>query len=173
MSYEGGKLRPWFDTTPNRRAAKRMAEKGGDQMLKRTEHHTPVDTAHLRQSWRRKPVLIIANERGERVYQSGVETDVDYAPYVEYGTGLWGPKHAKYEIKPKHPDGWLHWIDPHTGDSVFAKRVMHPGSPGAHMVAIAVAETEAGLDALLAPILREWAREVERQNHTGLRGRAA
>ena len=30
-----------------------------------------------------------------------IGTDVHYAPHLEMGTGLWGPKHAKYEIRPK------------------------------------------------------------------------
>jgi hypothetical protein len=31
-----------------------------------------------------------------------IGTDVFYGPYLEYGTGLWGPKHAKYVILPKN-----------------------------------------------------------------------
>jgi len=30
-----------------------------------------------------------------------IGTDVHYAPYVEYGTGLYGPEKRKYEIRPK------------------------------------------------------------------------
>ena len=100
------------------------------------------------------------------VYESGAETDVEYAPYVEHGTGLWGPRHAKYEIKPKRPDGWLRWIDPVTGDPVFAKRVMHPGSPGNHMFAFGAAIAEHEFDQFVQPILSRWAVE---QEHAHLR----
>ena len=31
-------------------------------------------------------------------------------------------------IQPKNPNGWLHWIDPKTGQDVFAKMVNHPGT---------------------------------------------
>lgn len=31
-----------------------------------------------------------------------VGTDVHYGPYVEYGTGLYGPKQRAYEIRPKN-----------------------------------------------------------------------
>lgn len=40
-----------------------------------------------------------------------VGTDVKYGPYVEYGTGLFGYKHAKYEIKPRFKKA-LAWATP-------------------------------------------------------------
>lgn len=39
-------------------------------------------------------------------------TREDYAGYIEYGRG---------PVRPKDPDGWLHWIDKDTGKDVFAK----------------------------------------------------
>ena len=92
---------------------------------------------------------------------------MEYAPYVEDGTGLWGPKHAKYEIKPKRPGGWLRWIDPMTGDPVFARRVMHPGWPGNHMFAIGAALTEQEFDAVRAADLGG---RVEQEQSTCGRG---
>jgi very-short-patch-repair endonuclease len=87
--------------------------------------------------------------------------------HVEWGTGLWGPKHAKYLIVPKKPGGWLSWINPRTGQRVFARKVMHPGSPGAHMFAIGAHLTEAEFEErIAAPVLALWAREQERSNHT-------
>lgn len=171
--YEGGKLAPWFDAAPVKRACVKLAERGGRRLTELTRLKTPEDTGHLAASWSTKPVLIVANDRGEVVYESGTETGVDYGPFVEWGTGLWGPLHAKYLIEPKKPDGWLHWVGP-DGADVFAKRVWHPGSPGAHMVAISVGVLEAELHLLAEPILQEWARETEKQNHTGIgRGMAA
>lgn len=167
MGYSGGRLAPWFGTGLVEKACMRMAVRGGGALTERTAALTPVDTGHLRESWRRIPVVILADELGRVVYESGTETDVGYAPDVEWGTGLWGPKHAKYLIEPKKPGGWLHWISPE-GEDVFAKRVWHPGSPGRHMVAIAVAATEAEMEMLVAPILAAWAVEQERSNHTGL-----
>lgn len=41
-----------------------------------------------------------------------VGTREEYAGYIEYGRG---------PIRPKDPDGWLHWIDKQTGKDVFAK----------------------------------------------------
>lgn len=183
MAYIGDKLAPWFEPTPTVKALVRISQAGGERMTELTRMNTPVDKGTLRASWQAKPVTVhsggvtvatvthpslVAGAGFHRLlaarYESGVETDVEYAPYVEHGTGLWGPSHSKYQIRPKHPDGWLHWIDPLTGGHVFAKEVMHPGSPGNHMLAFAaaIAENEVGL--IAEPALERWAAETERQN---------
>lgn len=166
MAYEGGRLAPWFDTGPVDRFCRRAARRGGDHQTALTKRKTPVDTGALRQSIHQKPLRVFVDARGHRVYETGCETDKEYAPPIEYGWGLWGPKHARYEIRPKNPDGWLHWIDPHTGRDVFRKVVHHPGAQGAHMFAIAAAETQGQLDGLVADLLRRWAVETERQNRS-------
>lgn len=165
--YVGGRLAPWFDTSPNHRACHRMADEMGDHMTSLVRRNTPVQHGHLRASILKKLTVVRPGPHGT-IYESGCETNVEYAPYVEHGTGLWGPKHAMYEIRPKNPDGWLRWIDPHTGKPIFAKRVMHPGSPGNHMFEIGAAIAEHEFDHHVQPILTEWAREVEQQNHTGI-----
>jgi hypothetical protein len=40
-----------------------------------------------------------------------VGTNVKHAPHVNYGTGLWGPKKSKYEIRPKNAKA-LAWATP-------------------------------------------------------------
>lgn len=50
-----------------------------------------------------------------------------HAVFVHWGTGLWGPKRAKYPIKPKRKRA-LRWAV--GGAFVFAKGVMHPGIKG-------------------------------------------
>jgi hypothetical protein len=173
-----------FDATPARRTMSRLAAKGGDRMTEVTIENTPIGGrdliegpgvrgpgGNLRTSWRTKRVMVVFNERGEQVYQSGTETHVSYAPYVEHGTGLWGPEHRKYLIEAK-PGKWLSWITrkPMTlrdgtiipaGRRVFFKRVWHPGSPGQHMVAIAAGVVEAELHSFATPILERWKRETE------------
>lgn len=183
-TYEGDSLADWVDSAkkPTSRAARRMADKGGEHMTSLTKDNTPVGewwdgqgwqaSGHLRRSFDQKPIVVYKDERGFTIYETGVETSVDYAPDVEYGTGLWGPNHAKYEITPKKPGGWLSWVTrkPFTtkkgkvipaGTRMFAKRVMHPGSPGNHMVAIAVAATEIEFDTLMRPILSAWTRDAD------------
>lgn len=41
-----------------------------------------------------------------------VGSDEEHAVYIEFGRG---------PVRPKDPDGWLHWIDKETGKDVFAK----------------------------------------------------
>lgn len=163
--YRGGLLASWFDTEENARAAHRMADIGRARLHELIVLHTPVDTGHLRTTWKDEPIVVVVDERGEIVYRTGVFTEDEIAPYVEHGTGLWGPRHAKYEIRPKKPGGMLHFLTPE-GAHVFTKLVRHPGSPGAHMVAISVGELEAALPALLQAELELWAWRVERQNHS-------
>lgn len=167
MGYKGGRLTPWFNDGPAKAVAHQMAEKGAKALHRKVVKHTPKDTGHLSTSWKRKPVIVGLTVTGHTMYASGVETFVDYAPYVEHGTGLWGPKHAKYPIRPKLPGGVLHFFTKE-GAEVFTKLVMHPGSPGAHMVAISVAELEVELPALLQSDLEMWARLTANQNKTGL-----
>lgn len=163
MGYVGGKVEPWFGDVPVKRALVRMAEKGGDEMVHNVRVLTPRDTGRLAESITKK-LLVVYPHRGTLAYESGAETDVEYAEYVERGTGLFGPFHKRYIIRPKRPDGWLRWIDPVTGQPVFAKQVIHEGSEGAHMFARGATKTEAELERFLQPILSEWAREQARSN---------
>lgn len=165
MAYTGGRLTPWFSAGPVHRFCHDAAQEGGRRFKDAVRDRTPVDTGRLRDSYEEKPVTVVEEPQG-RVYESGPFTEVEYGPFAEHGTGLWGPKHAKYEIRPKDPDGFLHWVDPNTGQDVFAKRVMHPGSPGAHMFQIAAAETEAMLEEIVQARLEAWAAETEQQNRS-------
>lgn len=162
MPYVGGSLEPLFSQVPVKVAVAAMADKGGERMVELTVINTPVDTRNLRNSWYKRRL------RRRRVgpfsgWESGVATDEDYGPDVEHGTGLYGPEHRPYLIEPRPPNRFLHWRDPVTGEDVFARRVMHPGSPGHHMVQIAasVVEFEVAHGLLFDPILREWVRAQE------------
>lgn len=159
-------MSPWFDSTPTVAFGLAAAGAGAKRLTALVKKNTPVDEGILIASIEETPTVILKDALGRTVYQSGTHTDLDRAPHTEYGTGLWGPHHAKYEIRPKKPGGFLHWVND-AGQDVFAKRVMHPGSPGAHMFAIGVAVAEAEFDRIVGPHLRRWAREVERQNHSG------
>lgn len=169
MAYVGGRLASFFHDEPVQPALARIAARGGDRLVEWTVRNTPIGGrevagqggGNLRTSWYQQPVT--RARRGPLTgWESGVATDSDYAPHVEHGTGLWGPEHKKYLIEPKDPvRGWLHWIDPRTGEDVFAKRVWHPGSPGQHMVAIAVQMVEGEFDTLFDGILGDWARMTE------------
>lgn len=163
MGYEGGRLAPWFQTGPVDRFCRRAAHSGGRTLQFHTKAHTPVETGALRDSIIQHPVVVIVDGRGRKIYESRISTDKDYGPAREHGSGLWGPKQAKYPIVPKNPDGWLHWVNK-AGEDVFSKGVMHPGSPGAHMFVVGGAITENALDSIVRPHLERWAKETARQN---------
>ncbi len=66
---------------------------------------------------------------------AGGQNGVGYAQVVESGSGLYGPKHAKYEIVPKYKKA-LAWggarrlsgsLKSGSKATMFAKKVMHPG----------------------------------------------
>jgi hypothetical protein len=166
MAYHGGSLASLFGAGPQaatKQAALKMSAKGADRWHEVTAMNTPVRTGNLRTAWYTTPPVEVGYVIAVG-YRSGVHNDVKYAPYVEYGTGIYGPKHRPYPITPKDPNGMLAWRDPVTGRWVFAKKVMHPGSPGNHMLAIAahVVEARRTGGVLMQGVLDEWARAVRR-----------
>jgi hypothetical protein len=164
MPYIGGKLAPWFDRGPITPTLKNMARLGAHRGRELAERFTPVDTGDLKRSWKESRAhKVVGSTYPGSGYGASWYTEVDYAPYVEHGTGLWGPEHRKYLILPKKPGGVLHWVDA-GGHDVFAAKVLHPGSPGAHMLAKSAARLEMSLESVLRPALRNWARVTEHQN---------
>lgn len=162
MPYVGGSLRSLFDQ-PQRDATtdamRSMADRAIQTWKDATVKATPVDTGALKQSW-----YTVGPEAAGEVIESSLRSDIDYAPHVEFGTGLYGPKAAKYPILPKKPGGFLHWVDPATGKDVFARKVMHPGSPGAYMLTKGANATSAAISAGLFEVdLKQWQQTVVRQ----------
>lgn len=163
--YRGPSLAHIFDFEDDAKDLSReLAREGGSRMTENVRALTPVGhnpfqegyvPGHLLASIEQKIVVVYFDAAlGATVYESGTETNLDYGPYVENGTGLWGPHRSFYEIRPKNPDGWLRFHDA-DGNVVFAKRVLHPGSPGAHMFTRGAAMTDEQF--------RQWAdREVGR-----------
>jgi hypothetical protein len=128
--------------------------------------NTPVLTGHLKAEWKESPAdhfLKTMTFLGLG-WQGSWYNDVEYALYVDEGTGLYGPEHRKYLILPKTPGGTLHWVDKLTGKDVYAKRVLHPGSPGHHMLQTSADALEVNWVGLMRPVLDNWAHQVERQN---------
>ena len=163
MGYAGGFATPWFDPEPNHRAMRNMVRVGTLEASQVAAANTPVDSGDLRENWKTSRPLRTMTFLGMG-WQGEWFNDLEYAPYVNYGTGLYGPEHRKYLIVPKTPGGTLHWVDSVTGEDRFAKAVLHPGSPGQHMLEISASVLEATWERWVGPVLRNWAREVERQN---------
>lgn len=169
MPYVGGSLTTLFDEPARLKTtnlAKDLTRKGGRRMKQLAVMNTPVRTGELRAAWYRTPVVEIDALLG-RAYRTTVANDIEYAVWVENGTGLYGPEHRPYVIVPKDPMGTLAWRDPKTGKMIFAKRVMHPGSPGNHMLAIAAHVLEYELDSgiLGHREIEAWARSIEAGAH--------
>lgn len=167
--YEGQTLADWFHNRPHEEMCHRIAREGGRFMTKVVKEHTPFDEeaehlVHLKEEIHQKILVVYFNEFGERAYESGAESELSYALYVEHGTGLWGPLHAKYVIVPRRPGGWLSWVDRKTGVRMYARKVLHPGSPGAHMFAIGATLTEAEFILFSRLHLERWKHEVEHSN---------
>jgi len=53
--------------------------------------------------------------------------EAPYGIYVHEGTGIYGPKGARYSIEPRNAK-WLAFFWERQGSFVFSKKVMHPGS---------------------------------------------
>jgi hypothetical protein len=164
MPYVGGSLTTFFDDKARgvtKESALRMAVHGGETLEHWVTINTPVETGELRASWHTSAPVPDAVE-GSPAFRVTVSTDVDYAPYVEYGTGLFGPKHAPYIIKPKSPQGTLRFVAK-DGNVVFAKQVLHPGSPGNHMMGIGSDVTASLLKSgvLMEGELEKWKHGIE------------
>lgn len=164
MGYIGGKTAPWFGTKPVdvfMRAAPVAVAKEGREVA---EKNTPIDTGDLRAAWMADNTPSRAVSLVGVGWKASWYNKLEYAPYVNYGTGLYGPEHKKYLILPKKPGGSLHWVDKLTGQDVYAKSVMHPGSPGNYMLEISADFVETTWDKIVKPLLRIWAKSTERQN---------
>lgn len=164
MAYIGGKLEPWFDTGPIERALKEAVRLGTAHAKDLAEEYSPVDTGDLKKSWKTSHAhKVIGTSYPGTGYGAEWYTEVEYAPYVEHGTGLWGPEHRKYLILPKEPGGSLHWVGP-GGEDIYASHVWHPGSPGAHMLSKSAAKLEVEMVKVTAPAFDMWATETAHQN---------
>jgi hypothetical protein len=80
-----------------------VAEKIIDEAKSNLQNNTNIDSGTLLAS------INVLEEGNDSITIGSREP---YAGYIEYGRG---------PIKPKDPDGWLHWIDKDTGKDVFAK----------------------------------------------------
>jgi hypothetical protein len=169
MGYVGGRLEPLFRPPQIDLLCRRLALRGGREMVANVKRNTPIGAVNpfaphipgaLRESIKQIELRVYPRLR-TTVYESGAETNLDYAPYVEHGTGLHGPRRRMYQIRPKNPNGWLSWIHPETGERIFAKRVLHPGSPGNHMFEYGAHITEHEFNFWGEHEAREWCRRQE------------
>lgn len=182
MGYDGQLLTPLIEQLEDATQATghRLAEAMTEHGERLIVANTPVETFHLRESYKREPVdyKAVANlSWAAYAWEGSVFTEVEYAPFVEMGTGLWGPKRKKYKIEPKKPGGVLAFTPyqrmpnggvildvqgaPAAGKPVMVRFVMHPGSPGQHMFEIGVELTQSQFDEWSYEPMRLWKQHVE------------
>jgi hypothetical protein len=114
------------------------------------EAETPVDTGNLAGSYYITGPRITAHTMTWKV-----KTDVDYAPWVEWDTGIHGPG-RKYKISARRVSH-LRFFWERKQKMVVTKYVWHPGSKGAHMFAKGADSVERALPARMNAKLRELA----------------
>lgn len=169
MGYEGARLAPLFSPVPARRTARRMTIVGSEEWKRVTVANTPIDDSPFpsrapgtaRESWRVKTVVGPIHTLSVDTYLGGLETEDDVALFLEIGTGLYGPEHRAYVIKPKDPEGWLRFYSRKTGQWVYAKQVLHPGIHPQRPLATAAVFVEHNLERTMRPLLAAWIREQE------------
>lgn len=172
MSYRANRtVQSLFPPGPAEDAARELADRGLNIMQGLAEAETPQRTGRLRAGWYQMgPVRRMAG--GDREWRGEVRNDVDYAGYVESGTGLWGPTGSEYPIRPVSGQ-YLSWVTNKpvrlrsgrvipAGTRVFRKLVMHPGSPGVGMMDKAVRTTERTMGSWSRSTMERWARRMER-----------
>ena len=125
-----------------------------------TAQNTPVRTGNLRTSWYRWPPSGANRTRryGFPAYVGYLRTQVDYAPHVEWNTRphIITPRKAK-ALRFVAKDGTV----------VFTQKVNHPGTKGAHMLAIGAHVVDMGFEVLAEDGLRLFQRLCEEKLEHG------
>lgn len=168
MGYRGGSLASLGEEAPMLEAARRTAERVGDDLLERTKAHTPIakppaasvatewlaarkrTPGTLRESWRVGRVTVI--EAGH-TYAIDVYTHDEIAPFVEWPT-------MPHIIVPRKAGGRLRFWNK-LGATVYATIVHHTGTKGSYMLATALMEVAASWETVGVEEMRRWA--VEQQ----------
>lgn len=171
MGYTGDRLAPMFSPGPARVTAAALADAGADLLLSETVQNTPVDDSPYpsrppgtaRASWHKKPVVGPIPSLSEDIYETGIESEDNVVVFLEYGTGLYGPKHQSYIIRPKNPDGMLRFYSRKSGSWVLARQVTHPGIHPQRPLATGMALAEHRMPEHVQPIMEAWIRLAELQ----------
>ena len=149
--YSGGDLRHLFSpgTTaePTRDMLRGTADAVGKLMTVRATEMTPRRTGAVARAMQQTPVHRVPNG-----YASGVENSHWRAGWVEHGV-------KPHDIEPEDKAAIITPQGPRAG-------AKHPGHAGAHMVARAVAETDAVWPRVAGPHLSRWQQDIEARAKT-------
>ncbi|HDK26588.1 MAG TPA: HK97 gp10 family phage protein [Candidatus Atribacteria bacterium] len=103
----------------------------------------PIDHGRLRGSWQMQKIKDI---------QYKMSSGVEYAPWVAYGTGIYGPKGQPIHIEPKVAQ-CLHFV--WNGMEIFAKSVEVQGQKANPFHERALKRGESRIDEFIRRALRE------------------
>jgi hypothetical protein len=109
---------------------------------------SPVDHGRLAGSWQ-------LEKRGD--FEARIVSGVEYAPYVAFGTGLYGPNKQAIVITPVQAK-CLHFI--WQGEEIFAKKVVVEGMHPNPYHERAMEKGESRVDEFIARALRETEKGV-------------
>ena len=105
---------------------------------------TPSPAGKLKKSWKKSS----AGKMLRGAHVRAVWTDVEYAPYVEYGT-------RPHPIRAKDAQALVYYDN---GGKQGAKVVQHPGTRPVYMLTRAVSETRQRAKFIAEPVLQNWAK---------------
>ncbi len=131
-------------------AARRALLKAGELVRNIAYDEAPKRTTDLARSI----VVEDASALGEPAVR--VAPTTDYADHVHEGTGLWGPKQAKFVIAAKNKKA-LRFQG--KGGPVMRKKVMHPGQPPDRFLERAFNKAEPQVADIIADEMAEAAAE--------------
>lgn len=142
------------------RAVDEFGAKNTERLKRDIRSETPRSTAddfaggvHLADSY-----YIVGPRKTAHTITYRVKTDVEYAPWVEWDTGIHGPRGSRYRIAARRAN-FLHFYWKNAGKWFKGPSVMHPGSKGAHMFAKGADELERKLPARMETMVRVEARK--------------
>ncbi len=148
--HGGGRLEDLIDETAGERATKRIADAGGDRLLRNVQDRTPVQTGRLLASISRGPVTPRLTPTGGIAWGVTVGSDDPKAPHVEWTT------------RPHDIPGAFGRPYPFGVGGRFEGR-FHPGTTGQHMFSRGAIATLEQVDQFARPAVALFRREVTRE----------
>ena len=127
-----------------KRTAERVSAEIVDEARGILERTGRIDTGELYNS-----IYEVAPRRTPNGYRSSAQTDLDYAPFVEWDT-------VPHIIEPRDVTA-LHFNS--ASGEHFARRVHHPGTQGVHFMSGAANRVQARIEQIGDEELARWSRD--------------
>jgi hypothetical protein len=129
---------------------RRVAQRASRRLAELAREFCPVDEDGEHPGQLLDSIRALRVRRTREGYLGGAAAEAEYASYVEWDT-------RAHEIRPRLRRALRFTIE---GRDVFAARVMHPGTRGAHFMARAAARLEEEIDRIGEEETVRWLREA-------------